>query len=114
MAIFHGLLSDEGNHFLLQEYGVRGSLEDILSSKIQLTWEVKRSLVNDIVDGMGGLNINFRSYITFLKMILKRRLNSSIKKWNIVEVFFRLLIRGFEAISSEIQNLPQPKPLKHN
>ena len=54
IALFHGLLSDEGNHFLLQEYGVRGSLEDILSSKIQLTWEVKRSLVNDIVDGMAG------------------------------------------------------------
>jgi len=56
VALFYGLLFDEERHFLLQEYGVRGSLRDILSSRIQLTWEVKRSLCNDIVDGMAYIH----------------------------------------------------------
>lgn len=59
VAVFHGLLNDEDRYFLLQEYGVRGSLRDILNSKIQLTWEVKRSLCNDIVDGMAYIHQHF-------------------------------------------------------
>ena len=52
VQIFHGLSSDGNLYSLLQEYGVRGSLRNILQNKVQLTWEVKRSLCNDIVDGM--------------------------------------------------------------
>jgi serine/threonine protein kinase len=39
-----------------QEYGAHGSLKDILSSKIQLTWEMKKSLVIDLIEGLAYIH----------------------------------------------------------
>ena len=39
-----------------KEYGAHGSLKDILSSKIQLTWEMKKSLVIDLIEGLAYIH----------------------------------------------------------
>ena len=60
LASFFGLMQDHGgefsnDYFFLQEYGVRGSLQDVLG-KVQITWQVKKSLLQDIASGMGYIH----------------------------------------------------------
>ncbi|CBY40944.1 unnamed protein product, partial [Oikopleura dioica] len=49
-----------------QEYGAHGSLKDILSSKIQLTWEMKKSLVIDLIEGLAYIHRSALGYHGFL------------------------------------------------
>lgn len=41
----------DNDWYFLQEYGVRGSLQDILG-RVQITWQVKKSFMRDISCGM--------------------------------------------------------------
>ena len=56
VATFFGLWHDtdsevDNDWYFLQEYGVRGSLQDILG-RVQITWQVKKSFMRDISCGM--------------------------------------------------------------
>ncbi|CAG5098647.1 Oidioi.mRNA.OKI2018_I69.XSR.g15855.t1.cds [Oikopleura dioica] len=66
VAVFHGLLYENEHGYFLQEYGAHGSLKDILSSKIQLTWEMKKSLVIDLIEGLAYIHRSQLRYHGFL------------------------------------------------
>jgi len=66
VAVFHGLLYENEHGYFLQEYGAHGSLKDILSSKIQLTWEMKKSLVIDLIEGLAYIHRSALGYHGFL------------------------------------------------
>ncbi|WAR31520.1 ANPRA-like protein [Mya arenaria] len=52
-----GLCPDNNNVCILMEHCSRGSLQDILHNEsIQLDWDFKLSLLNDIVEGMHYLH----------------------------------------------------------
>ena len=60
VATFFGLWHDtdadvDNDWYFLQEYGVRGSLQDILG-RVQITWQVKKSFMRDISCGMQYMN----------------------------------------------------------
>ncbi|KAH3838474.1 hypothetical protein DPMN_111884 [Dreissena polymorpha] len=52
-----GVCPDTNNVCILTEYCSRGNLQDILQNEsIQLDWDFKLSLINDIVEGMHYLH----------------------------------------------------------
>ena len=65
VATFFGLFQEtaesDGTWYFLQEYGVRGSLQDILG-KVQVTWQVKKSFLHDIASGMSYIHKSTLKY----------------------------------------------------
>ena len=53
---FVGACLDHSQPFLVTEYCPRGSLQDILEEDMELDWNFKYSLINDIVKGLGFIH----------------------------------------------------------
>ncbi|KAL5019723.1 hypothetical protein ScPMuIL_002615 [Solemya velum] len=95
LAKFHGMCIEEPNVCILSEFCTRGSLSDILhNDSIHLDDDFKKSLINDIVQGM--------CYLHQSSISIHGRLNSSCC---IIDSRFALKIAGFGLMSVRSQEI---------
>ena len=73
---FVGACFDDSEPFLITEYCPRGSLQDILEEDINLDWNFKYSLINDIVKGLSfihGSEIGFHGNLKSSNCVVDSR-----------------------------------------